>query len=80
MRFQHQGENTISSIVESYKSVVSKCVHLIPSEIKWQTRFHDHIIRDTESFEIIQNYIESNAENRKEDKFYSNDHIYITVV
>jgi putative transposase len=26
----------------------------------WQSRFHDHIIRNSKSFENIQNYIEQN--------------------
>ena len=70
MRFQNQGKNTISSIVGSYKSVVTKNAHLIDSGFAWQSRFHDHIIRDAGSFERIQNYIENNPLNWKDDKFY----------
>ena len=40
-------------------------------EFNWQPKFHDHIIRNSESFERIQNYIENNPSNWKEDKFYS---------
>lgn len=70
-RFQNQGKNTISSIVGSYKSVVSKNAHLINPVFGWQSRFHDHVIRNAESSERIQNYIANNPSNWKEDGFYS---------
>ncbi|MBP6182025.1 MAG: transposase [Flavobacterium sp.] len=62
---------TISTIIRSYKSVLTKNAHFIHADFEWQTRFHDHIIRDSESFERIQNYIETNPELWKEDKFYN---------
>ncbi len=61
---------TISTIIRSYKSVVSKNVHLIHADFNWQSRFHDHIIRDSQSFERIQNYIANNPLNWNKDKFY----------
>ena len=70
-RFQNQGKDTISSIVGSYKSVVSKNAHFINPGFGWQSRFHDHVIRNAESFERIQNYIANNPSNWKEDGFYS---------
>jgi len=51
---------TISTIIRSYKSVVLKNAHLIHADFAWQARFHDHIIRDSKSFENIQNYIANN--------------------
>lgn len=36
----------------------------------WQSRFYDHIIRDAESFDRIQQYIVNNPLNWKKDKFY----------
>ena len=62
---------TISTIIRSYKSVVTKNAHYIHADFEWQERFHDHIIRDSESFERIQNYIENNVANWKDDKFYN---------
>lgn len=62
---------TISTIIRSYKSVVTKNGHYIHADFEWQERFHDHIIRDSESFERIQNYIENNVANWKDDKFYN---------
>ncbi len=71
LRFQNQGKNTISSIVGSFKSIVTKNAHLIPAIFAWQPLFHDHIIRDADSFTGIQNYIFDNPKKWKEDKFYS---------
>jgi putative transposase len=62
---------TISTLLRSYKSVVTKNSHFIHADFAWQERFHDHIIRNSESFERIQNYIENNVANWKEDKFYN---------
>lgn len=62
---------SISSIIRSYKSIVTKHVRYIDAEFEWQSRFHDHIIRNETSFNNIQNYIENNPANWKEDKFFS---------
>ena len=71
-RFQNQGKNTISSIVGSYKSIVTKMSRQINPNFGWQSRFHDHIIRNSKSFENIQNYIEQNPLKWNDDRFYSN--------
>ena len=71
LRFQNQGNETISFIVGSYKSIVSKKGHISNPTFDWQSRFHDHIIRDADSFERIQQYITTNPLNWKNDKFYS---------
>ncbi|MFN8431072.1 MAG: transposase [Spirosomataceae bacterium] len=60
---------SISTIIRSYKSAVTKYARAIHADFEWQTRFHDHIIRDAGSFERIQTYIENNPLNWKEDKF-----------
>ena len=69
-RFQNQGKNTISSIVGSYKSIVTKMSRQLNPNFAWQSRFHDHIIRNSKSFDTIQNYIFENPSNWKNDKFY----------
>lgn len=38
---------------------------------KWQRSFHDHIIRNEESYLRISYYIKNNPLNWKEDKFYN---------
>ena len=70
-RFQNIGINSISSIIGSYKSAVTKHAHRLGFDFKWQTRFHDHIIRDNKSFETIQTYIIENPINWVDDKFYN---------
>ena len=55
-RLQNQGKNSVSSIVGSYKSAVTKHSNRLGFEFGWQSRFYDHIIRDAQSFENIQNF------------------------
>lgn len=69
-RFQHQGLKTLSSIVGSYKSAVSRHVHRLGYEFSWQPRFYDNIIRNSVTMNKIQNYIRNNPNNWNEDKFY----------
>lgn len=68
-RFQNQGKNTLSSIVGSYKSVVTKNARCLQIDFAWQSRFHDHIIRDSGSFARIQQYIINNPRNWNKDRF-----------
>jgi REP element-mobilizing transposase RayT len=70
-RFRNQGKNTISSMVGSFKSAVTRRCNEDKIRFGWQTRFHDHIIRDVDEFYTIRNYIINNPANWKDDKFYS---------
>ena len=69
-RFQNQGKNTISSILGAYKSAVTKHAHRLGFYFEWQTRFHDHIIRNDNELNRIQDYILNNPKNWNNDKFY----------
>jgi len=69
-RFRNQGKNNISTIIGSYKSVVSNSAHKINPDFDWQSRFFDHIIRDDSELDRIRNYIRNNIHNWFEDKFY----------
>ena len=62
--------DNISRIIRWYKGRCSFEIRKINTDFKWQSRFHDHIIRNTKSFENIQNYIVNNPKNWKEDKFH----------
>jgi len=62
--------NTIGSIINQYKRIVTINARLIHADFAWQSRFHDHIIRNAQSFETIQNYIANNPLNWEKDKFY----------
>jgi putative transposase len=68
-RFQNIGKNSISSIVGSYKSAVTKHARRLGYEFAWQSRFHDHIIRNQESYERISAYIKNNPINWDRDTF-----------
>ncbi len=59
---------TISTIIRSYKSVVTKHAKQFDAKFAWQPRFHDHIIRNQISFENIQKYILNNPFKWKEDR------------
>jgi REP element-mobilizing transposase RayT len=70
-RFQNIGKNTVSSIIGSYKSAVTKHANRLGLKNGWQTRFHDHIIRNDAEYQRISNYIVNNPNKWIEDKFYS---------
>jgi REP element-mobilizing transposase RayT len=70
-RFQNQGKNTVSSIIGSYKSAIAKHANRLGIQFGWQSRFHDHIIRDDVEFLRITEYIETNVVNWATDKFYN---------
>ena len=70
LRIRNQGKGTLSSIIGSYKSIVSKHAHKIHADFEWQGRFYDHIIRDQEELGRIANYIENNIANWSDDPFY----------
>ena len=71
--------NNLASIIRGFKSAVTTQVKklysrrdampcVLPS-FKWQSGFHDHIIRDAESFARIEKYIMNNPGNWKVDEF-----------
>lgn len=62
--------NTVSSIIRSYKSAVTRYCHQLGLPMAWQARFHDHIIRNNESYLRISAYIKNNPANWQEDKFH----------
>jgi len=59
----------LSRIIRWYKGRVTFESRKIHADFRWQSRFHDHIIRNDESFKNITNYIKNNPTNWKEDKF-----------
>jgi|GEM_PF-78769 len=69
-RFQNQGKNTVSSIIGSYKSAVTRHARRLGYEFAWQPRFHDHIIRNEQAYINISNYIINNPIKWQEDKFH----------
>jgi REP element-mobilizing transposase RayT len=73
-----QGETSISpksgslsTIIRSFKGAVKKDSKTFDPSFEWQTRFHDHIIRNPNSYWNIKKYIQTNVENWKEDRFFN---------
>jgi len=69
-RFRNQGKNTVSAMVGSFKSAITRLVKSINKNFGWQSRFHDQIIRSQEEYFRISNYIRNNPSNWKDDRFY----------
>lgn len=69
-RFQNPGKNSISTIIGSYKSSVTKHANRLNLENGWQVRFHDHIIRTKEEYLRIKYYIRNNPRNWEKDRFH----------
>ncbi|CAM2821811.1 transposase [Flavobacterium frigoris] len=64
-------QENISRIIRWYKGRCSFEMRKIHADFNWQSRFHDHVIRDSKAFENIQNYIEQNPAKWAADKFYN---------
>jgi REP element-mobilizing transposase RayT len=62
---------SVSTIIRSYKSAVTKHAHRLGFDFAWQTRFYDHIIRNDVSFRKISDYIMNNPVKWNMDKFYN---------
>jgi len=69
-KFGPQSKN-LASIVRGYKIGVIKNARQIHADFEWQPRFHDHIIRDAESYQKIETYIIENPLLWDKDKFYN---------
>ncbi|WP_158730528.1 MULTISPECIES: transposase [unclassified Flavobacterium] len=61
----------ISRIIRWYKGRCSFEMRKIHADFNWQSRFYDHVIRDSRAFDTIQNYIEDNPSKWKKDKFHN---------
>jgi REP element-mobilizing transposase RayT len=68
-KFGPQSKN-LASILRGFKSAVTTFARINNINFEWQPRFHDHIIRNDESFQRISTYIANNPANWTDDKFY----------
>jgi putative transposase len=62
---------SLSSVLRSYKSAVTKHANENRLEFGWQPRFHDHIVKEGDEYNRIFEYISNNLHNWQEDKFFS---------
>lgn len=66
-------KNSISSIINHFKGNVKRWCNKNQHEyFQWQSRFHDHIIRDESSLWRIRQYIRDNPRKWEEDRFFEN--------
>ncbi len=69
-KFGPQSKN-LASIIRGFKIGVTKFARYNNLIFAWQSRFHDHIIRNDESFQRISYYIANNPSKWTDDKFYN---------
>ena len=60
---------TLGVIINQYKRAVTINARKINPGFAWQSRYHEHIIRNNASFERICNYIISNPEKWDADRY-----------
>ena len=69
-KFGPQSKN-LGSIMRGFKSAVTTLAKKLNIEFGWQERFHDHIIRNHDELVRISDYIKTNPQNWKDDKFFN---------
>ncbi|GEM_PF-2193885 len=65
-QFGPQSKN-LASIIRGFKIEVTKNARLIHTDFAWQSRFHDHIIRNNAEYHRISTYIRNNPAHWQED-------------
>ncbi|MFV8344496.1 transposase [Flavobacterium sp. ZB4P13] len=66
--------NSISSFVAAFKSVTTKQINVLMNHdvnTIWQSNYHDHIVRNYNSFDTIYQYIKNNPKNWNTDSIKS---------
>lgn len=63
--------DNISRVIRWFKGRCSFEIKKNKPDFGWQSRFHDHVIRNSQSFDNIQNYIEQNPLKWENDTFYN---------
>jgi len=70
--FQRPVGGSVSTIIRSYKSIVTREINRLRQTRGkiWQSRFHDHIIRNEGSLNKIREYVKYNPALWEKDTFY----------
>ena len=71
MKKMAQRKGKLSVTIGGLKQSITRFAIEKSIEFAWQTRFHDHIIRDSGEMNRIATYIENNVSKWTEDKFYT---------
>jgi putative transposase len=61
---------SIATMVGHFKGAVTAWCKSNDLYFHWQSRFHDHVIRNEQEYWAIKNYIINNPKNWKQDRFY----------
>jgi len=61
---------SLASVIRSYKSAVTRYANKNNIEFRWQTRYHDHIIRNNAEFIRINQYINNNTKKWRDDNLF----------
>ncbi|OGY41602.1 MAG: hypothetical protein A2Y82_01290 [Candidatus Buchananbacteria bacterium RBG_13_36_9] len=67
-KFGNAQPKSLSSIIASFKSAVSKHCHEKNLDFQWQNNYYEHIIRDEEDYARIKEYIAANPAKWAEDR------------
>lgn len=59
----------LAVVVRSLKGGITRESRRLGHKFEWQSRYHDHIIRTQESYQLIMRYIDENIENWRKDCF-----------
>ena len=62
--------NSIGSIIGQFKSKCTKRIYALNKSFKWQSKFHDRIIRSERELNNIRAYIQYNPQKWSKDEFY----------
>jgi len=64
---------SVSEIMGAFQTTTSKKIHSAGKlEFGWQRSFHDHIVRNSKTYDTIFNYISENPEKWDDDTFNDN--------
>lgn len=55
------GKHSLSAIIGSFKSAVSRRGRLVEPDFRWRSRFFDHVAKDWEMLDVIRRYIRSSV-------------------
>ncbi len=64
-------QSWLSVVIRQFKQSITRFANANNIEFTWQTRFHDHIIRNNDEMASIAEYIENNVAKWEEDNFYT---------
>ena len=65
-------QSWVSVVIGQFKQSVTRFAKQKKIEFAWQSRFHDHIIRNQKEMALISEYIENNVRKWEEDCFFIN--------